>query len=189
MGQIADAVARLAPNGVNHSRFQEIDNPELLMNVEGEGQGLVGPSKPMRASEESTEQRLDRWQKLRDHLRDVGLSEDLPDDLLLESEPTTRPNVPLVARYDEIEQESLGNSTVADLVTVALAAVTVVFSLTAMGAQWSLVLFLVLGAVLMRRIMHLLDSLVARKGCLNLTPEELSMSLPGRNRHAMWTDV
>ena len=27
----------------------------------------------MRASEESTEQRLDRWQKLRDHLHDYGL--------------------------------------------------------------------------------------------------------------------
>ena len=40
----------------------------------------------MRASEEFTEQRLDRWQKLRDHLRDFGLSEGLPDDLLLEQE-------------------------------------------------------------------------------------------------------
>ena len=29
----------------------------------------------MRASEGSTEQRLDRWQKLRDHLRDFGLDE------------------------------------------------------------------------------------------------------------------
>ena len=154
-----------------------------------EGQGLAGPSNPIRSSEESTEQRLDRWRKLRNHLRDFGLSEGLPDDLLLEPEPTTRPNVRLVAHYDEIKQKSLGNSTVAEVVAVVLAAVAVVFSFTAMGAQGSLVLSLVLLALLMRPIRRLIDSTVASKGSLSLTPEELSMSLPGRNRHARWTDV
>ena len=56
----------------------------------------------MRASEESTEQRLDRWQKLRDHLHDKGLNEAPLGDLLLEPEPTTRPRVPLVAYYKKI---------------------------------------------------------------------------------------
>ena len=143
----------------------------------------------MRTSEESTEQRLARWQKLRDHLRDYGLRKKPPNDLLLEPEPTTRPNVRLVAHYDEINQKSLGNSTVAEVAAVVLAAVAVVFSFTAMGTQGSLVLFLVLLAVLMRPITRLLDLLVARKGSLTLTPEELSMSLPGRNRHVRWTDV
>ena len=142
----------------------------------------------MRASEETPEQRLARWRKLRDHLRHKGLDEAPPDNLLLKPEPTTRPNVGLVAHYTEIDQESLGNSTAADLATVALAAVAVVFSFTT-GMQGSLVLFLVLGAVLMRRITRLLDLMVARKDSLNLTPEELSMSLPGRNRHTQWGAV
>ena len=65
----------------------------------------------MHASEESTEQRLDRWHKLRDHLRDYGLHKKPPDDLLLEPEPATRPNVRLVAYYDKIKQESTGKKT------------------------------------------------------------------------------
>ena len=59
----------------------------------------------------------------------------------------------------------------------------------AMEAQGSLVLFLVLLAVLMRPITRLLDLTVERKDCLNLTPEELSLSLPSRNRHVRWIDV
>ena len=50
----------------------------------------------MRASEESTEQRLDRWQQLRDRLRDFGLDKDPSEGLLLKQEATTRPDVPLV---------------------------------------------------------------------------------------------
>lgn len=61
----------------------------------------------MRVSEESTEQRFDRWQKLRDHLHDFGLGNDHSKDLLLEQEPTTRPDMPLVAYYKEIGQESV----------------------------------------------------------------------------------
>ena len=123
-------MARPAPNGVNHSRFQKIDNPELLMDVEGQGQGLVRPPNPMRASEESTEQRLDRWQKLRDHLRDVGLSKDPPDGLLLEQEPTTRPDVPLVAYYDKVKQVSFGKS--------RLAVVGIIVRLAAFASVWVL---------------------------------------------------
>ena len=191
----------------------------------------------MRASEECTEQRLARWQKLRDHLRAVGLSEGLPDDLLLEPEPTTRPNVRLVAHYDEIEQESLGNTTVATLVAIVLAVVVPVFSLpvvldepvlwvTETLMRWGLEGFLndvwqrlsqtlpvgiinvalialmlavvtvlyalvalLLWAVLKNPLRRLVGLMVARRGSLTLTPDELSLSLPDRNRHARWCDV
>lgn len=191
----------------------------------------------MRASEESTEQRLARWQKLRDHLRDVGLSEDPPDDLLLEPEPTTRPNVWLLAHYAEIEQESLGNNTVATLVSVVLAVVVPVLSFAAVLDEpvlrvtealmrWGLEGFLndvwqrlsqtlpmeiinvalnalvlavaavvytlaalLLWAVLKNPLGHLIGLMVARRGSLTLTSEELSLALPDRHRHARWHDV
>ena len=84
----------------------------------------------MRASEESTEQRLDRWQDLRDHLRDYGLHQKPPDDLLLEPEPATRPNVRLVAYYNKIKQESTGKKTVTEMLTTVLAVVLSVRVLT-----------------------------------------------------------
>jgi len=191
----------------------------------------------MRAAEESTEQRLDRWRKLRDHLCHVGLSEDPPDHLLLEPEPTTRPGVPLVAYYDEVEQESLGNNTAATLVSVVLAVVVPVLSFAAVLDEpvlrvtealmrWGLEGFLndvwqrlsqtlpmgiinvalnalvlavavvvyilaalLLWVVLKNPLGHLIGLMVTRRGSLTLTPEELSLALPDRHRHARWRDV
>lgn len=156
----------------------------------------------MRASEETSAQRHERWRALRAHLRAVGLSEDPPDDLLLDPEPTTRPNVRLVAHYDGIRQASLGDSTVAELVGPALATIALLFALLALGEQLSppmgnpwltvgfrVVLLLVLLAVFMKPLMRLLALMVVRRGSLTLTLEELSMSWPGRNRHARWIDV
>ena len=182
----------------------------------------------MRAAEETTEQRLDRWRKLREH----GLNEAPPADLLLEPEPTTRPGVRLVAHYTETNQESLGNNTVATLITVVLAVVpvlslaevldesvlwgtealvrwmmegflndvwqrlsqtlpvgTINVALHVLVVVMYILVALPLWAVLKNLLRRLIGLMVARTGSLTLTPEELSLSLPDKNRHARWRDV
>ncbi len=171
----------------------------------------------MRASEESTGQRLDRWQKLRDHLRDFGLSEAPPDDLLLEPEPTTRPGVPLVAYYDEVMQKSPGASRLAGVGTLAAFAafalaglglinnvpveelsrfVNVVVQLFFVPLPWlppfievALVgLAWLLAGIFSNMARRVFKRLVVREDRLCLTLEELSLSLPDGRWHARWTD-
>ena len=214
-------------------RLAQVQPPK----VEGQGPGPAGALNPMRTSEESTEQRLARWRKLRAHLRDYGLRRRPPNDLLLKAEPTTRPEIPLVAYYDEIEQESLGNNTVVTLISVVLAVVVPVLSFAEVLDEpvlrviealmrWGLKGFLndvwqrlsqtlpmgiinvalnalvlavaavvytlaalLLWAVLKNLLEHLIGLMVARRGSLTLTPEELSLALPDRHRHARWRDV
>lgn len=67
---------------------------------------------------------------MRDHLRDYGLHKKPPNDLLLEPEPATRPNVRLVAYYGKIKQESTGKKTITEIVTAVLAVVLGVRVLT-----------------------------------------------------------
>ena len=151
----------------------------------------------MRASEESTEQRLARWRKLRDHLREVGLSKAPPDDLLLEPEPTTRPDVRLVAYYDEIKQESFGKSRLAVVgILVRLAAFASVWVLGWLSniegqsiPLWSAVLGGVFLWMIGDEVTRTFKLVVAREDELCLTLEELSLSLPDGRRHARWTDV
>lgn len=151
----------------------------------------------MRAADETTEQRLKRWRKLRGHLRDVGLDEDPPADLLLEPEPTTRPKVPLVAHYDEIKQESFGTSRLAVVgVLVRLAAFASVWVLGWFAdiegqsiPLWSAVLGVVLLWVFVEMVLRAGNAMVVRKDELCLTLEELSLSLPDGRRHARWTDI
>ena len=172
----------------------------------------------MRASEESTEQRLTRWRKLRDHLHDKGLNEAPPADLLLEPERTTRPNVGLVAYYDEVMQKSPGASRLAGVGTLAAFAA---FALAGFGLienfpaeelsrfvnfvvqpffkplPWlppfiEVVLFglaLLLAVVFANMVGRVFKRLVAREDRLCLTLEELSLSLPDGNRHTQWCAV
>ena len=153
----------------------------------------------MRASEESTEQRLARWRELRDHLRDVGLSEVPPDDLLLEPERTTRPDVPLVAYFKEIRQESLGKKTSTEILTAVLTVVLGIRVLTGFD-QWFdnteqpvtlgwLILTLAMLVFTYTVVGWVLRKTRARKDALSLTLEELSMSLPDGNLHTRWTNV
>lgn len=183
-----------------------------------EGQGPVGPSNPLRAAEESTEQRLARWRKLRDHLRDKGLNEAPPADRLLKPEPTTRPNVGLVAYYDEMVQKSPGASRLAGVGTLAAFAA---FALAGFGlienfpaeellrfvnffAQpffeplpWLpplievvlIGLALLLAVIFTNMVGRVSKRLVAREDRLCLTLEELSLSLPDGNRHTQWRAV
>ena len=149
----------------------------------------------MRASEESTEQRLGRWQKLRDY----GLHKKPPDDLLLEPEPATRPNVRLVAYYDKIKQESTGKKTITEILTAVLAVVLGVRVLTGFDRWFDdseqpvtlgwLILTLVLLAVTCMAAWVFLRKMGSRKDSLSLNWEELSLSLPNGNRHVPWRDV
>ena len=152
----------------------------------------------MRASEETPEERLDRWQKLRDHLRDVGLSEAPPADLLLKPEPTTRPDVPLVAHYDKVKQESFGTSRLAVVgILVRLAAFASAWVLAWLSnieerqyiPLWLAVLSIVFLWMIGEEVIRIVKSLVTREDELCLTLEELSLSLPDGRRHARWTDV
>ncbi len=153
----------------------------------------------MRASEESTEQRLARWRKLRDHLRDYGLHKKPPDGLLLEPEPTTRPNVSLVAHYDKVKQKSTGKKTFAEILTTVLAVVLGVRVLTGFDRWFDnpeqpvtlswLMLTLVLLAVTYMAVWVFLRKMGSRKDSLSLDWEELSLSLPDGNRHAPWRAV
>ena len=153
----------------------------------------------MRASEESTEQRLDRWQDLRDHLRDYGLHKKPPDDLLLEPEPATRPNVRLVAYYDKIKQESMGKKTVTEMLTTVLAVVLSVRVLTGFDRWFDdseqpvtlgwLILTLVMLVFTYVVVGWILRKIRSRKDSLSLNWEELSLSLPDGNRHVPWHDV
>ena len=148
----------------------------------------------MRASEESTKQRLDRWRELRDHLRDQGLDEDPPDDLLLDQEPTTRPDVRLVAYYDEITQVSLGKTTATGLMGAVLAVFFGVWALTGMD-QWlndgqQPLIGGIVGILLAAAVAYwILRPIKFRKGRLCLTLEELSLSLPDGNWHTQWSAV
>lgn len=174
-----------------------------------EGQGLAGPSNPLRASEESTEQKLARWRKLRDHLHNKGLNEAPPDALLLEPEPTTRPDVRLVAYYDEVMQKSPGASRLAGVGTLAglglinnvpveelSRLVNVVVQLFFGPLPWlppfiEIVLVglaLLLAGIFANMARRVFKHLVAREDRLCLTLKELSLSLPDGRRHARWTD-
>ena len=170
------------------------------MNVARQGQGPAGPSNPLRAAEETPEERLDRWRKLRDHLHDKGLNEAPPEDLLLKPEPTTRPGVPLVGHYKKIGQESLGKKTYTEILNVVLA-IFVGFQvfetlgrlfLDAQQPQGFTVWVVGIGSwlLLVAAIYWvLLRPIKLSTGSLSLSLKELSLSLPDGNRHTQWGAV
>ncbi len=157
----------------------------------------------MRASEEITKQRHDRWQRLRVHLRDFGLNEAPPADDLLEPESTTRPNVRLVAYYDEIKQESRGKTTAIGhmglVVALHMSFMALFISLAQVDQlynnpsdEWfrNPLLVVTIGSLLtLAAVSFMLRQSRVFQGSLCLTLKELSLSLPDGHRHARWTDV
>ena len=154
----------------------------------------------MRASEESPERRHKRWCELRGHLRAGGLNEKPDDTLLLDAERTTRPDVRLVAYFDEIKQESTGKKTSTEILTAVLAVVLGVRALTGFDLwfddteQWVpgfgwWILTLAMLTFTYTVVGWFLRKMKSREDSLCLTREELSLSLPDGNRHVPWRDV
>ena len=154
----------------------------------------------MRASEESPERRHKRWCELRGHLRAGGLNEKPDDTLLLDAERTTRPDVRLVAYFDEIKQESTGKKTSTEILTAVLAVVLGVRALTGFDLwfddteQWVpgfgwWILTLAMLTFTYTVVGLFLRKMKSREDSLCLTWEELNLSLPDGNRHVPWRDV
>lgn len=171
------------------------------MNVEGPGPGEADHRACERHDRdlETTAQRHQRWRDLRDHLRDVGVHGKPPDHLLIAPGPHTRPDVRLMAYYEEVKHESKGKKTTAEMVTTLLAVVLGVRVLSgfdrwfddteqALTLGW-LFLTLAMLAITYTVIGWVLRGIRSRKASLSLTLEELSLSLPDGNRHAPWRDV
>jgi hypothetical protein len=145
-----------------------------------------------------------RWSALRAHLRTEGVA-NIPLGLLRNSVPNTptRPEVPLIAYYDDVKQVSLGRHSPKDLITVLLAVAVPILALApAEGVpidfrQWSwqanvvvgLLLLGVVGLVLYVALRLLRDAMTRAKGPLGLSCEELNLTLPGRGLQTHWRDV
>ena len=144
-------------------------------------------------TQESTKQRHVRWHELRDHLCSPDVN-DVPPKLLQDPKPDTRPDVRLVAYYAEIKQESLGKLTARDSLTIVLSVIATFWTISGIENMpildqhqqwWYLWVPLIVGLAAWR----VLKMMKTREGPLSLNMEELSLSLPDRNRHEQWRDV
>lgn len=165
----------------------------------------------------TTKQRHERWGKLVEHLGAHGVK-DVPDDLLLPAENTTRPGEPLVAYYNDVTQVSVGRMTAREWLTLILAIAAVFLvtedqreqviwvidpeplaaQVTANGGAWQFLALqiLVLLAQLLLPFLILVGffwlwirPVMSRREHLSLSLEELSMSLPDGYQHTQWRDL
>ena len=141
--------------------------------------------------QETTKQRHERWRDLRDHLHSAGVN-DIPPKLLQDPEPDTRPDMQLVAYYAKIKQESLGKLTARDLLTIVLSMVATFWTISGIDNMlildlqwWHLLIPLIMGLA----VWQVLKMMAMYDGPLSLNVEELSLSLPDRNRHEQWCGV
>ena len=146
-----------------------------------------------------------RWGALRAHLRAEGAG-NIPPGLLRNPVPNTptRPEVPLIAYYDDVKQMSLGRHTPMDLIkivlylTVAILALPHVADVVDFGnQQWTWPDF-VLGPILFGIVLllvwelalrPLINAITTTRGPLGLSSEELNLTLPDRDLHPHWRDV
>ena len=156
-------------------------------------------------ADESAAERHVRWSELRAHLRAEGAG-NIPPGLLRNPVPNkpTRPEVPLIAYYDNVKQVSLGRLTPKDLIkivlylTVAILALPHVADVADFGnQQWTwpdfvldLILFgIVLLLVWELALRPLINAITTTRGPLGLSSEGLNLTLPDRDLHTRWRDV
>ena len=143
-------------------------------------------------NQETTKQRHERWCKLQHCLCSAGVN-NVPRELLRDPEPDTRPDVWLVAYYSKIKHQSLGKLTASNWLTIVLSVIASFWTISGIGnmmildqQQWWFLLVPLIVGLAAWRVLKMVETY---EGPLSLSVEELSLSLPDRNRHTRWCDV